>query len=50
MINTTVGTRQNNLFTNLGVHKGRFGLNGGGGAFWGWPGNGLQYTHPGQLQ
>ena len=39
-INTAVGTRQNNLFLNLGVHHGRFGLNGGGGSFWGWPGTG----------
>jgi ferric enterobactin receptor len=39
-INTALGTRQNNLFLNLGVHHGRFGLNGGGGSFWGWPGTG----------
>ena len=39
-VNAAVGTRQNNLFLNLGVRKGRFGLNGGGGAFWGWPGLG----------
>ncbi|MEP7321466.1 MAG: TonB-dependent receptor [Saprospiraceae bacterium] len=39
-INTALGTRQNNLFLNLGVHHGRFGLNGGGGSFWGWPGSG----------
>ncbi len=39
-INSSVGTRQNNTFLNLGIRKGRFGLNGGGGAFWGWPGSG----------
>jgi outer membrane receptor protein involved in Fe transport len=39
-INTAVGTRQNNLFLNLGIHHGRFGLTGGGGSFWGWPGSG----------
>lgn len=41
-LNAAVGTRQNNMFLNLGVRKGRFGLNGGGGAFWGWPGLGSQ--------
>ncbi|MEO5581195.1 MAG: TonB-dependent receptor, partial [Saprospiraceae bacterium] len=39
-INTAVGTRQNNLFLNLGLRHGRFGINGGGGSFWGWPGSG----------
>ncbi len=39
-INSAIGTRQNNTFLNLGVRKGRFGLNGGGGSFWGWPGVG----------
>ncbi len=39
-INTALGTRQNNLFLNLGIRKGRFGINGGGGSFWGWPGAG----------
>lgn len=39
-VNSALGTRQNNLFLNLGLRKGRFGINGGGGAFWGWPGKG----------
>ncbi|MBK6390961.1 MAG: TonB-dependent receptor [Saprospiraceae bacterium] len=39
-INSAIGTRQNNTFLNLGVRKGRFGLAGGGGSFWGWPGSG----------
>ena len=39
-INSAIGTRQNNTFLNLGVRKGRFGLAGGCGSFWGWPGSG----------